>query len=159
MLDDCYWLLDFDIYSFWLQILQFHCFFFGLKFFDHLLLEVLIVVRCANELLRNLGAILFGCSYKCSIWRRHVSPTYLCEIRWSCIILLFFSCETQMKLNFWLRGLFLQFQSTYGKPLLAAKDAKCSSKDAEAGVLAMEALHKQVNLALCKSCVWTLGMH
>lgn len=37
-----------------------------------------------------------------------------------------------------------QFQATYGKPLLAAKDAKCSSKDAEAGVLAMEALHKQV---------------
>ncbi|KAJ3671154.1 hypothetical protein LUZ60_008580 [Juncus effusus] len=37
-----------------------------------------------------------------------------------------------------------QFQSTYGKPLLAAKDSKCSAKDAEAGVLAMEALHKQV---------------
>lgn len=38
----------------------------------------------------------------------------------------------------------LQFQASYGKPLLAAKDAKCSAKDAEAGVLAMEALHKQV---------------
>lgn len=37
-----------------------------------------------------------------------------------------------------------QFQATYGKPLLAARDAKCSAKDAEAGVLAMEALHKQV---------------
>lgn len=37
-----------------------------------------------------------------------------------------------------------QFQTTYGKPLLAAKDSKCSAKDAEAGVLAMEALHKQV---------------
>ncbi|KAK8964573.1 putative chromatin-remodeling complex ATPase chain [Platanthera guangdongensis] len=37
-----------------------------------------------------------------------------------------------------------QFQATYGKPLLAAKDSKCSAKDAEAGVLAMEALHKQV---------------
>lgn len=37
-----------------------------------------------------------------------------------------------------------QFQSTYGKPLLAARDSKCSAKDAEAGVLAMEALHKQV---------------
>ncbi|MCL7026697.1 hypothetical protein MKW94_014094 [Papaver nudicaule] len=37
-----------------------------------------------------------------------------------------------------------QFQASYGKPLLAAKDAKCSAKDAEAGVLAMEALHKQV---------------
>ena len=38
----------------------------------------------------------------------------------------------------------LQFQATYGKPLLAAKDSKCSAKDAEAGILAMEALHKQV---------------
>ncbi|PKA51093.1 putative chromatin-remodeling complex ATPase chain [Apostasia shenzhenica] len=37
-----------------------------------------------------------------------------------------------------------QFQSTYGKPLLAVKDSKCSAKEAEAGVLAMEALHKQV---------------
>lgn len=37
-----------------------------------------------------------------------------------------------------------QFQATYGKPLLAARDPKCSSKDAEAGALAMEALHKQV---------------
>ncbi|KAJ8627928.1 hypothetical protein MRB53_021235 [Persea americana] len=37
-----------------------------------------------------------------------------------------------------------QFQSNYGKPLLAAKDSKCSAKDAEAGALAMEALHKQV---------------
>ncbi|KDP39615.1 hypothetical protein JCGZ_02635 [Jatropha curcas] len=37
-----------------------------------------------------------------------------------------------------------QFQATYGKPLLTARDAKCSAKDAEAGALAMEALHKQV---------------
>ncbi|GAV57483.1 SNF2_N domain-containing protein/Helicase_C domain-containing protein/DUF3535 domain-containing protein [Cephalotus follicularis] len=37
-----------------------------------------------------------------------------------------------------------QFQATYGKPLVAARDAKCSAKDAEAGALAMEALHKQV---------------
>ncbi|KAL5706990.1 btaf1 RNA polymerase II [Ranunculus cassubicifolius] len=37
-----------------------------------------------------------------------------------------------------------QFQATFGKPLLASKDAKCSVKDAEAGALAMEALHKQV---------------
>ncbi|KAE8649434.1 hypothetical protein Csa_021639 [Cucumis sativus] len=36
------------------------------------------------------------------------------------------------------------FQSTYGKPLLAARDSKCSARDAEAGALAMEALHKQV---------------
>ncbi|KAK9093560.1 hypothetical protein Syun_028471 [Stephania yunnanensis] len=37
-----------------------------------------------------------------------------------------------------------QFQARYGKPLLASRDSKCSAKDAEAGVLAMEALHKQV---------------
>ncbi|XP_047337513.1 TATA-binding protein-associated factor BTAF1 [Impatiens glandulifera] len=37
-----------------------------------------------------------------------------------------------------------QFQAAYGKPLVAARDPKCSAKDAEAGVLAMEALHKQV---------------
>ncbi|XP_028801250.1 TATA-binding protein-associated factor BTAF1 isoform X1 [Neltuma alba] len=37
-----------------------------------------------------------------------------------------------------------QFHATYGKPLLAARDPKCSARDAEAGVLAMEALHKQV---------------
>ncbi|KAG4966687.1 hypothetical protein JHK87_032338 [Glycine soja] len=37
-----------------------------------------------------------------------------------------------------------QFQATYGKPLLAARDPKCSARDAEAGALAMEALHKQV---------------
>ncbi|XP_057949880.1 TATA-binding protein-associated factor BTAF1 isoform X2 [Malania oleifera] len=37
-----------------------------------------------------------------------------------------------------------QFQATYGKPLLAARDSKCSARDAEAGALAMEALHKQV---------------
>ncbi|KAL8108491.1 hypothetical protein AgCh_024802 [Apium graveolens] len=39
---------------------------------------------------------------------------------------------------------FSQFQVTYGKPLLAARDSKCSDKDAEAGALVMEALHKQV---------------
>ncbi|KAL3681420.1 hypothetical protein R1sor_024376 [Riccia sorocarpa] len=37
-----------------------------------------------------------------------------------------------------------QFQANYGKPLTAARDPKCSPKEAEAGVLAMEALHKQV---------------
>ncbi|MFS7923027.1 putative DNA helicase chromatin remodeling SNF2 family [Helianthus anomalus] len=37
-----------------------------------------------------------------------------------------------------------QFQAMYGKPLVAARDSKCSAKDAEAGILAMEALHKQV---------------
>lgn len=38
----------------------------------------------------------------------------------------------------------LQFQANYGKPLQASREGKCSSKEAEAGVLAMEALHKQV---------------
>ena len=38
----------------------------------------------------------------------------------------------------------VQFQHMYGKPILAARDAKCSAKEAEAGALAMEALHKQV---------------
>ncbi|EFJ06187.1 hypothetical protein SELMODRAFT_186944 [Selaginella moellendorffii] len=37
-----------------------------------------------------------------------------------------------------------QFHGSYGKPLQAARDPKCSAKEAEAGVLAMEALHKQV---------------
>ncbi|KAF5203949.1 Tata-binding protein-associated factor btaf1 [Thalictrum thalictroides] len=37
-----------------------------------------------------------------------------------------------------------QFQATFGKPLSASKDAKCTVKEAEAGALAMEALHKQV---------------
>ncbi|CAK9182005.1 unnamed protein product [Ilex paraguariensis] len=37
-----------------------------------------------------------------------------------------------------------QFQATYGKPLLAARDSKRTAKDSEAGALAMEALHKQV---------------
>ena len=47
--------------------------------------------------------------------------------------------------NFAEFGLFwLQFQHMYGKPILAARDAKCSAKEAEAGALAMEALHKQV---------------
>ncbi|KAL8119433.1 hypothetical protein AgCh_016813 [Apium graveolens] len=32
-----------------------------------------------------------------------------------------------------------QFQATYGKPLLAVRDSKCSDKDAEAGALVMEA--------------------
>jgi hypothetical protein len=36
----------------------------------------------------------------------------------------------------------------YGKPILAARDAKCSAKEAEAGALAMEALHKQVCLRI-----------
>lgn len=37
-----------------------------------------------------------------------------------------------------------EFAVRYSKPILAARDAKCSAKDQEAGVLAMEALHKQV---------------
>ena len=52
-----------------------------------------------------------------------------------------------------------QFQATYGKPLLAARDAKCSAKDAEAGVLAMEALHKQVIYSYFSPFIykWPLG--
>lgn len=46
----------------------------------------------------------------------------------------------------------LQFYATYGRPLSAARDAKCLSKDTEAGILAMEALHKQVCLRY-SSCV------
>ncbi|CAI5942167.1 unnamed protein product [Closterium sp. NIES-64] len=37
-----------------------------------------------------------------------------------------------------------QFQARYGKPLQAARDPKCTAKQAEAGALAMEALHRQV---------------
>ena len=38
----------------------------------------------------------------------------------------------------------LQFQCNYGKTLVAAREAKCSAKSAEAGIFDMEALHKQV---------------
>uniref|UniRef100_A0A8C4N9N3 BTAF1 RNA polymerase II, B-TFIID transcription factor-associated n=1 Tax=Eptatretus burgeri TaxID=7764 RepID=A0A8C4N9N3_EPTBU len=37
-----------------------------------------------------------------------------------------------------------QFAMRYGKPILASRDAKSSSREQEAGVLAMEALHRQV---------------
>ncbi|XP_031555940.1 TATA-binding protein-associated factor 172-like [Actinia tenebrosa] len=37
-----------------------------------------------------------------------------------------------------------QFQARYGKPILQSRDAKSSSKEQEAGALAMEALHRQV---------------
>ncbi|KAL1494003.1 hypothetical protein ABEB36_009678 [Hypothenemus hampei] len=37
-----------------------------------------------------------------------------------------------------------QFTARYSKPILASRDPKCSPKDQEAGVLAMEALHRQV---------------
>lgn len=37
-----------------------------------------------------------------------------------------------------------QFAAKYSKPILASRDAKCSSKEQEAGILAMEALHRQV---------------
>lgn len=37
-----------------------------------------------------------------------------------------------------------QFTSRYSRPILASRDPKCSPKDQEAGVLAMEALHRQV---------------
>jgi hypothetical protein len=32
-----------------------------------------------------------------------------------------------------------QFQANYGRPLLVDRDAKCSAKEVETGVLAMEA--------------------
>eukprot|EP01132_Coremiostelium_polycephalum_P001343 gene1343-1696_t len=37
-----------------------------------------------------------------------------------------------------------QFNELYSKPILASRDSKCSQKDQEGGVLAMEALHRQV---------------
>uniref|UniRef100_A0A8D8QXG5 TATA-binding protein-associated factor 172 n=1 Tax=Cacopsylla melanoneura TaxID=428564 RepID=A0A8D8QXG5_9HEMI len=37
-----------------------------------------------------------------------------------------------------------QFSSRYARPILASRDPKCSSREQEAGVLAMEALHRQV---------------
>lgn len=40
-----------------------------------------------------------------------------------------------------------EFNAKYGKPLAAARNPKCTPKQAEAGVLALEALHKQVRSA------------
>jgi TATA-binding protein-associated factor len=37
-----------------------------------------------------------------------------------------------------------QFNERFGKPILASRDSKTSSKEQEAGALALEALHKQV---------------
>lgn len=37
-----------------------------------------------------------------------------------------------------------QFAAKYSRPIVASRDPKCSSKDQEAGALAMEALHRQV---------------
>lgn len=37
-----------------------------------------------------------------------------------------------------------QFTARYSRPILASRDPNCSPKDQEAGVLAMEALHRQV---------------
>ncbi|RUS75204.1 hypothetical protein EGW08_017041 [Elysia chlorotica] len=37
-----------------------------------------------------------------------------------------------------------QFQARYGRPILQSRDAKSSSREQEAGALAMEALHRQV---------------
>jgi TATA-binding protein-associated factor len=36
------------------------------------------------------------------------------------------------------------FNDRFGKPILASRDSKSSSKEQEAGALALEALHKQV---------------
>jgi len=37
-----------------------------------------------------------------------------------------------------------EFNSTYGKPIQNSRDAKCSSKDQEAGILALQSLHRYV---------------
>lgn len=37
-----------------------------------------------------------------------------------------------------------QFNARYSRPILASREAKSSPKEQEAGVLAMEALHRQV---------------
>lgn len=37
-----------------------------------------------------------------------------------------------------------EFAEKYSKPILASKDPNCTQRDQEAGVLAMEALHRQV---------------
>jgi TATA-binding protein-associated factor len=36
------------------------------------------------------------------------------------------------------------FSSRFARPIAASRDPKCSAKEAEAGALAMEALHRQV---------------
>ena len=41
------------------------------------------------------------------------------------------------------------FNDMYSKPILASRNAKCSSREAEAGALALEALHRQVHTVLC----------
>lgn len=38
-----------------------------------------------------------------------------------------------------------QFNARYSRPILASREAKSSPKEQEAGVLAMEALHRQVS--------------
>ncbi|KAL5274579.1 hypothetical protein ACFFRR_000969 [Megaselia abdita] len=37
-----------------------------------------------------------------------------------------------------------QFMQRFSRPILASRDTKCSSKDQEAGILAMESLHRQI---------------
>lgn len=37
-----------------------------------------------------------------------------------------------------------QFNAKFSRPIIASRDPKCSAKDAEAGALAMESLHRQV---------------
>lgn len=39
-----------------------------------------------------------------------------------------------------------QFNARYSRPILASREAKSSPKEQEAGVLAMEALHRQVHI-------------
>jgi TATA-binding protein-associated factor len=35
-----------------------------------------------------------------------------------------------------------EFNSAYGKPIQNSRDAKCSSKDQETGIMALQALHR-----------------
>lgn len=74
--------------------------------------------------------------FECLSWFK-LSPTNLISKKKGVLLL---HCPVTLDL-LWL----WQFQATYGKPLVSARDPKCSAKDAEAGALAMEALHKQVS--------------
>jgi len=56
--------------------------------------------------------------------------------------------------GFW--GSERQFNTKYGRPILSSKDSKVSSKEQEAGVIAMEALHRQVGYFNQLTIVWLL---
>jgi hypothetical protein len=50
------------------------------------------------------------------------------------------------------------FQARFGKLVAAARYSKKDSKEAEAGMLALESLHKQVGVAACRVCVEYVGL-